>query len=322
MGGETMDQDLVTIVTVTYNAENHLEETILSVINQDYPNIEYIILDGGSTDGTIDIIKKYEKNLAYWISEPDKGIYFAMNKAIKKATGKWINFMNAGDTFFNNSTIQKVMDNLDKDTDLIYGDHVCDGIVGSVSDRSITRLMPCCHQSLFVKTDLMKQYPYNTFYSISADYEFLLKMYTLEKRFQYIEEPIANYLRNGFSDQNQIRWYLENLTLMMNNHINLEEITQSPAYNLIENKKFTNLQQKYSNLEQKYSSLEQKYLNLEHKYLILEKKYNTDTAISQKKLTLVYKLISDLFSIKFYKNPLEKLKALRRVYLFYNASLK
>ncbi len=84
-------------MTVTYNAEELLEETILSVINQSYKNIEYIIIDGASTDGTIDIIKKYEEKIDYWMSEPDEGIYFAMNKAIEKATGKWINFMNAGD---------------------------------------------------------------------------------------------------------------------------------------------------------------------------------------------------------------------------------
>ena len=289
-----MQNEIVTVVTVTYNAEDLLEETILSVIKQTYDNIEYIVIDGASTDKTLDIIKKYEDKIHYWISEQDEGIYFAMNKAIKKATGKWINFMNAGDTFFDNSTIQKVMDNLDENTELIYGDHVCDGIIGSVSDRNITKSMPCCHQSLFVKTTLMKQYPYNTFYSISADYEFILKMYQLGKKFQYIEEPIANYLRNGFSDQNQDRWYLESLTLMMNNHIDLDEIVESPAYNLIENKKFTNLQHKY----------------------------DTDTEISKKKLDHIYNLISDFFSTKLYKNPIEKLKAGRRLYLFYKSSLK
>ena len=287
-------KNLVTIVTVTYNAEDLLEETLLSVINQTYKNIEYIIIDGGSTDNTLEIIKKYEEQISYWVSEADEGIYFAMNKGIKKATGEWINFMNAGDTFVDNTTIQKVMNNLDKDTELIYGDHICDGTIGQVKDRKITRSMPCCHQSLFVKTSLMKQYPYNTFYSISADYEFLLKMYTLGKKFKYIEEPLAKYLRNGFSDQNQTRWYLETLTLMMNNNIDLDEIVQSPAYNLIENKKLSNLQHKY----------------------------NIDTEIAQKKLDHVYKLILDIFSTKLYKNPIEKLKACRRLYLFYKSSFK
>ncbi len=264
----------VTVVTVTYNAEELLEATINSIVNQSYENIEYIIIDAASTDGTLDIIKQYENKINYWVSEADEGIYFAMNKAIEKATGEWINFMNAGDTFVDYSTIQKVIESLEEDTELIYGDHSCDGVVGSVKNRKITRSMPCCHQSLFVKTALMKQYPYNTFYSISADYEFLLKMYQLGKKFQYIEEPIANYLRNGFSDQNQARWYLESLTLMMNHHIDLNEIIQSPAYNLIGNKKLDN----------------------------------------------IHSLISDISTAKLYKNPFKKLKAFRKLYLFYKSS--
>ena len=87
----------ITFITVCYNAIDTLEKTILSIINQTYPNIEYIIIDGASTDGTVDIIKKYEHKLSYWISEPDKGIYDAMNKGLKRATGDYINFMNADD---------------------------------------------------------------------------------------------------------------------------------------------------------------------------------------------------------------------------------
>lgn len=95
-----MDNPLISVVTVAYNAVTTIEKTILSVINQTYPNVEYIIIDGGSTDGTVEIIKKYANKLAYWVSEPDNGIYDAMNKGAKVATGEWINFMNCGDSFF------------------------------------------------------------------------------------------------------------------------------------------------------------------------------------------------------------------------------
>ena len=88
---------LITIITVAYNAVKDIENTILSVLNQTYPNIEYIIIDGGSTDGTLDIIKKYEDKISYWVSEPDKGIYDAMNKGIVKANGDYLFFLGADD---------------------------------------------------------------------------------------------------------------------------------------------------------------------------------------------------------------------------------
>ena len=99
---------LISIVTVSYNAVLTIEQTILSVINQTYPNVEYIIIDGGSTDGTVDIIKKYADKIAYWVSEPDKGIYDAMNKGGLKTTGDFIQFLNAGDWFENEYVIEKI----------------------------------------------------------------------------------------------------------------------------------------------------------------------------------------------------------------------
>ena len=90
-----MEKPLISVVTVAYNAVATIEQTILSVINQTYPNIEYIIIDGGSTDGTVNIIKKYMDHIAYWVSEPDKGIYDAMNKGGIRATGTFIQFLNA-----------------------------------------------------------------------------------------------------------------------------------------------------------------------------------------------------------------------------------
>ena len=96
----------ISVVTVCYNSVDSIEETMLSVLNQTYSDVEYIIIDGGSTDGTVDIIKKYADRLVYWVSEPDKGIYDAMNKGIAAATGDYINFMNSGDRFASTNVIE------------------------------------------------------------------------------------------------------------------------------------------------------------------------------------------------------------------------
>lgn len=102
-----MENLKISIITVSYNAAKTIEQTIQSVVNQTYDNIEYIIIDGGSTDGTVDIIKKYEDKIAYWVSEPDKGIYDAMNKGILKASGEYIYFLGADDWLYNESVMER-----------------------------------------------------------------------------------------------------------------------------------------------------------------------------------------------------------------------
>lgn len=106
-----MENSKISVITVCYNAADTLEKTIQSVLGQTYPNIEYIIIDGGSTDGTVDIIHKYTDRIAYWVSEPDGGIYDAMNKGIERATGEWINFMNAGDIFCDKFVLTNILSN-------------------------------------------------------------------------------------------------------------------------------------------------------------------------------------------------------------------
>ena len=107
------------------NGEKELENTILSVIRQTYDNLEYIIVDGGSTDNTINIIKKYANKISYWISEPDKGLYDAMNKGLRRATGDYVWFLNAGDTLYTADTVQRIVASLKKKVslpDVIYGE--------------------------------------------------------------------------------------------------------------------------------------------------------------------------------------------------------
>ena len=205
---------LITIITVSYNAVKDIENTILSVINQTYPNIEYIIIDGGSTDGTLDIIKKYQDKITYWVSEPDKGIYDAMNKGALKATGMWLNFMNAGDTFYNEQVLEEVFKDKDCDNaDVIYGDVVYihpdrEDIRKAAPLKRIKVGIPLCHQSAIVKTKLQQKYLFDTTYKICADYNFFHTLHKKGCSFKYKEQIIAKYLAGGFSS-NTIPLYLE-----------------------------------------------------------------------------------------------------------------
>lgn len=197
----------VTVVTVTYNAKDVVEETILSVINQSYENIEYIVIDGGSTDGTVDIIKQYEDKIDYWISEPDEGIYFAMNKAIEKATGVWINFMNAGDRFYSEHDLTRVFTEQNvSEYDFVYGDwYRTNGekyhLIKTRPLNTMWKRICFSHQSLFSRTSLMKKKPFDHSYNIVSDYENYFSRYMEGYSFFKVDFPIAIILIGGFSDQ-------------------------------------------------------------------------------------------------------------------------
>ncbi|WP_294957653.1 glycosyltransferase family 2 protein [Sulfurovum sp.] len=199
------NKPLITVVTVVFNGEKYLEKTIQSIINQDYDNVEYVIIDGGSTDNTIEIIKRYENQIDYWVSEPDGGIYDAMNKGITLATGEWINFMNTGD-LFNNFKIVKLFfsGNLNNysvlygDTINMYGDNKC------VLDRvhpieTMYKKLPFSHQSTFVRRPLLKRYSFNTDYKICADYDFFYRLYIEKYKFKYLDNIIAHFDMDGVS---------------------------------------------------------------------------------------------------------------------------
>lgn len=188
---------LITVVTVCYNAVNELEKTMLSVLNQTYDNIEYIVIDGGSKDGTVDIIKKYADRLAYWVSGPDKGIYDAMNKGIRVAKGEWINFMNAGDRFYDEDSILNMYSTkVYLNADIIYGYQVHEYEYGSYVRKRLdlsnfSSSMPIGHPSSFVRTQLLKENLFDTQYHIAADYNFFFKMFLSNKRFEFVNTLVA-----------------------------------------------------------------------------------------------------------------------------------
>lgn len=205
----------ISIVTVVYNAVNVVADTIQSVAGQTYANKEYIVVDGNSTDGTLEVIKEYSASIDVLVSESDKGIYDAMNKGAKLATGEWILFMNAGDSFASNSVLSEVfLGKSDDNFSVIYGDTIAVYPWGKVLIKARTLStfelrLPFCHQSVFVKTELMKRHQFDVSYRAASDYNFFYSLYKNNVCFTYVEIPISLYDVSGFSAQNAISTYKE-----------------------------------------------------------------------------------------------------------------
>lgn len=172
----SIESPLISVVTVSYNAINTIENTILSVLNQTYSNIEYIIIDGNSIDGTQGIIEKYAESLSYWISEPDFGIFDAMNKGLSIATGEWIVFMNSGDLFYNDEVLSDVFMRNYNDVDLIYGDVELfsvnrDFIYKQSCNKYNINLNSVCHQTVFIRRS--RHIAFDLRYRLAADHDII-----------------------------------------------------------------------------------------------------------------------------------------------------
>jgi glycosyltransferase involved in cell wall biosynthesis len=197
---------LITIITVVYNNKDFLKKTIKSVNEQTYSNIEYIIVDGNSTDGTLDIIRANETIINHWVSEPDLGIYDAMNKGISLAKGTWLNFLNAGDIFFKSHTVADVAVNLNTiAVDAIYADAILKNYATGKEIRLKTNhyRVRINHQSLFYKRELHQRYGlYLVFPKLSiADYIFFNLIKTVKWR--KIEGPISVNDDTGVSNSSR-----------------------------------------------------------------------------------------------------------------------
>jgi glycosyltransferase involved in cell wall biosynthesis len=222
------DKPLITVVTVVYNGAEYLEDTIKSVIDQTYDNIEYIIIDGASTDGTLDVIRKYEHAIDYWVSEPDKGIYDAMNKGIDLAAGDWINFMNGGDSFFSPEVLTGVFSNqIHQDIQILYGNHqvIYQGgrtrLVKGGQVKNLWKGSQFCHQATFVKCKYHKESKFNFCTKIVADFEFFYRARISNAQFKFIDIFVARFEAGGISDVNRIdsilgHWTIVKKTLKVN----------------------------------------------------------------------------------------------------------
>lgn len=180
---------LITVITAVYNGEKHLEQSILSVINQSYKNVEYIIIDGGSSDGTLDILRKYDNHIDYWVSEPDGGVYDAWNKGLRISSGSWVSFLGCDDYYWSEDVFEKAITTLSEchdSTYFVYGkmaliakdDSVVD-VFGSdwgVLKNRFTKLMNLPHPGAFHNVSLFHKYGYfDTRFRIAGDYELLLR---------------------------------------------------------------------------------------------------------------------------------------------------
>ncbi len=207
-------QPIFTIITIVYNSENVLEGTIHSVLNQTFQNYEYIIIDGASKDKTLDIIEKYADKITKMISEPDKGLYDAMNKGLNLATGDFVLFLNAGDRFYSTDILEKIAGKVTEDIDIIYGETMLVNDnreeLGTRSDKTTHRLpenltwksfcygMSVCHQSIFVRRTMASPYIEK---NLAADMDWIITAVKKSRKNVNAHLIVSAYLVGGVSKQ-------------------------------------------------------------------------------------------------------------------------
>jgi len=200
----------VSIFTVVFNGKDCIRNTIESVLGQTYSNIEYIVIDGGSIDGTMDVVSEYGSSISYIQSKPDKGIYDAMNTGIAKATGDWLNFMNAGDCFYSDDSVSQAM-----------AEYVDGGVVlyGAVEIRypkfnrveqpgNVSRLwsgMKFSHQSAFLSVEYHKTHLYDLKYPVTSDLHFMYEAHKTGQKFIRLNQVVASVVTGGVSEVSRIK---------------------------------------------------------------------------------------------------------------------
>lgn len=218
------------VITVTYNAAAVLEDTIQSVITQTYHHVEYIIVDGGSTDGTLDIVAQYRDRIATIVSEPDKGLYDAMNKGMRQATGDYLCFLNAGDSFHEDDTLQSIAHSLTGSAlpDVIYGQTELVDSEGHfvrmrrlsapehLDWKSFKQGMLVCHQAFFAKRALAE--PYDLRYRFSADFDWCIRVMKRAQTLHNTHLTLIDYLEEGMTTRNRRASLRERFRIMVKHY--------------------------------------------------------------------------------------------------------
>ena len=221
---------LFSIITVTYNASRWLERTIQSVISQSYPHIEYIIIDGNSTDGTLELIEKYQSSITHCISEPDKGLYDAMNKGLKSASGDYVWFINAGDTLYSENTVREIVNAISSGNlpSIIYGETQIVDEQGNplnmrrlkapekLTWKSFRMGMLVCHQSFLVKRTIAESYDLQ--YRFTADYDWCIRCLKKADTIFNTHLILSRFLEAGLSAVNRKESLKERYKIMCENY--------------------------------------------------------------------------------------------------------
>ena len=216
---------LFSIVVVSYNTKKDFIKTISSIKKQTFRNYEIIIVDGLSTDGTVDYIKKIKGKKIKAIIKKDQGIYDAMNKGVKKSKSEWVIFLNSGDVFHNNKVLKKISKKQIDNKDILFGDSIVDNgyfnfIVKAKMFEKNTFLMPFCHQSSIVRRNLLLKYQFSLNYKIASDFDFFENFSNKNFSFFYIKTIVSKVSGSGLSDLNRNKVYNEYIRILIRNDRN------------------------------------------------------------------------------------------------------
>lgn len=216
------EKPLITIVTVVLNGVEFIEECIFNVIQNTYKYVEFIVVDGGSTDGTVDLLKKYDNVISYWVSERDRGIYDGMNKAVGLASGDFVYFLGVDDRMAPNA-IHKIVDSIVSKNlfdSIVYGDVYMPGkhtlYAGKFTKFKLAQ-QNICHQAIFYPRAIFGDHRFDLRYRVWADYELNIRLFAA-KRFHYLPVLFACYNDSGYSSTNRDSEFLKNRLAIINDN--------------------------------------------------------------------------------------------------------